>query len=196
MNGKMNKLKVKDLIVTGAFAALYVVLLLVVVSFLGFIPVTYILVPFLAPIILGPVYMMYTMKVPKFGAIIILSAIVGLITSMGGVWYALIWSLIIGTIAEFIARMGNYKSQKMYVASFSAFACTIIGPFLMVIFAKSTFLQSCTEYYGQGYADKLDALTPPWIIFVFLGMSLIGGFVGANFGKKLLRKHFDKAGIR
>lgn len=196
MNKKNSGLKVKDLIVTGAFAALYVVLLLMLVSFLGFIPITYVLVPFFVPIILGPVYMMYTMKVPKFGAIIILSAIVGLVTSMGGVWYALIWSLAIGAIAEFIARMGKYRSQKMYTVSFSVFACTIVGPFLMLVFAKSAFLQSCETYYGQEYADKIDALTPTWIIFVFIGMALIGGFIGAKFGTKLLGKHFDKAGIR
>lgn len=195
MRSTKSKLKVKDLIISGAFAALYVVLLLVFVSFLGFVPITYVLVPLLISIVLGPVYMMYTMKVPKFGAIIILSAIVGLITSMGGVWYALIWSLVLGVIAEFIAKMGKYQSQKMYVASFSVFACTNMGPFLMLIFAKSVFLQTCKEYYGQGYVDTLDALTPPWIVLAFLVMALIGGFIGASFGRKLLKKHFEKAGI-
>lgn len=196
MKQNNNTLKVKDLIITGAFAALYIVLLLTAVSFMGFIPVTYLLVPLLVPIILGPVFMMYTMKIPKFGAIIILSAIVGLVTSMGGVWYALIWSLFIGVVAELIAKSGQYKSQKLYVGSFSVFANTIVGPFLMILFAKPAFLQSCTEYYGKAYADKLDALTPSWIFIVLIGMALIGGFIGANFGKKILRKHFEKAGIR
>mgnify|MGYP001638585117 CR=1 FL=1 len=87
MSTKTNKLKTKDLIVAGAFAALYVVVLFAVVSVMGFIPILYLVAPFVNSIILGSIYMMYVTKVPKFGAILILAAAVGLLTSPVGYGY-------------------------------------------------------------------------------------------------------------
>lgn len=69
MSTKTNKLKTKDLIVAGAFAALYVVVLFAVVTVMGFVPILYLIAPFVNSVILGCIYMMYVTKVPKTGAI-------------------------------------------------------------------------------------------------------------------------------
>lgn len=112
MSTKTNKLKTKDLIVAGAFAALYVVVLFAVVTVMGFVPILYLIAPFVNSVILGCIYMMYVTKVPKTGAILILSVAVGLLTSTGGVWVSLIWCLTLGIVAELIARAGNHKSKN------------------------------------------------------------------------------------
>ena len=65
MSTKTNKLKTKDLIVAGAFAALYVVVLFVVVTVMGFVPILYLIAPFVNSVILGCIYMMYVKKCPK-----------------------------------------------------------------------------------------------------------------------------------
>ena len=108
MSTKTNKLKTKDLIIAGAFAALYVVVLFAVVTVMGFVPILYLIAPFVNSVILGCIYMMYVTKVPKTGAILILSVAVGLLTSTGGVWVSLIWCLTLGIVAELIARAGNH----------------------------------------------------------------------------------------
>lgn len=195
MKKNSNTLKTKDLIVAGAFAALYIVLLFVCVSALGIIPVTYLVAPMVMSIILGPVYMLYVVKIPKQGAILILAALVGLLTSMGGVWFALIWSLLIGIAAELIARGGKYRSRKLYMASYPVFACTNMGPFWTLVISKPMFLEACTNYYGADYAAAIDRLTPSWIIAVLIGIALVGGIVGGLLGKRLLKKHFEKAGV-
>lgn len=115
MFSRSSKLKTKDLIVAGAFSALYVVVLFAIVSVLGFIPILYLIAPFFNSIILGCIYMMYVAKVPKFGAILILSVAMGLITSMGGVWVSLLWCLTMGIVSELIARAGRYRSRKAYI---------------------------------------------------------------------------------
>lgn len=188
-------LKSKDLIVAGAFAALYIVVMFLGVSVIGFIPLLYLLAPLILGIILGPIFMLYVMKVPKRGAILILALLVGLITSMGGVWMALIWSLLCGLVAEIVAGIGKYSSKKLYTVSYCAFACTIVGPFWLLVLAKDTFLESTLAYYGQDYVTQLDALTPSWIILVLIGLALVGGLIGATLGKRLLKKHFEKAGV-
>lgn len=191
-----SKLKSKDLIIAGAFAALYVVVMFVGVSVLGFIPVTYLCAPLILPIILGPIWMLYVAKIPKRGAIFILAILVGLLTSMGGVWQAGIWALCCGIIAELIAgNIGHFKSRKSYLASYMIFACTNMGPFWMLLFAKGSFLEQCTIYYGAEYATTIDALTPAWFILVLIAMALVGGIIGGLFGQKLVSKHFKKAGV-
>ena len=112
MSTKTNKLKTKDLIIAGAFAALYVVVLFAVVTVMGFVPILYLIAPFVNSVILGCIYMMYVTKVPKFGAILILAAATGLLTSTGGVWVSLIWCLALGITAELIVRAGKYKSKN------------------------------------------------------------------------------------
>jgi energy-coupling factor transport system substrate-specific component len=195
MDKKANKLKTKDLIVAGAFAALYIVVLMVVVSVLGFMPIVYLMAPFFLSIPLGVVYMLYVMKVPKTGAILILAVLVGLVTSMGGMWFSIIWALALGVVAELFARAGKYGSAKMYQISFCVFAGTNMGPFWGLILAKPTFLANCVEYSGAEYAAALDALTPPWIVLVLIGIAVIGGLLGSALGRRLLKKHFEKAGV-
>ena len=165
MSTKTNKLKTKDLIVAGAFAALYVVVLFAVVTVMGFVPILYLIAPFVNSVILGCIYMMYVMKVPKTGAILILSVAVGLLTSTGGVWVSLIWCLALGIVAELIARAGNHKSKKSYILSYVVFACSSMSPFWMLAYAKPAFLQSCEAYYGADYAATLDKFTPRRVWF-------------------------------
>ena len=193
-NVKTNKLKMKDLIMAGAFAALYAILLFATVSATGFIPIVYIMAPLILSVVLGTVYMLYTAKIPKRWAILILAALVGILTSMGGMWFSLPWSLTLGLIADLIVNSGT-RTKKKYILSFMVFACTNMGPFWAIVIAKEQFLKVCTEYYGQDYTNAIDKLTPSWIMFVFLGFALLGGLIGGLIGTRVLKKHFEKAGI-
>lgn len=188
------KLKTKDYIIAGAFAALYVVLLLVTVTATGFIPVVYIFCPLILSVVLGTVYMLYVSKIPKRWAIMILAALVGLVTSMGGMWICIFWALLLGLIADLIANSG-VRSKKKYILSYMIFALTNMGPFWVLVLSKNKFLETCTRYYGQNYTNMIDKLTPSWIIFAFIGMALVGGLIGGIFGSRILKKHFEKAGV-
>jgi energy-coupling factor transport system substrate-specific component len=53
MEKQTAKLTTKDFIIAGAFSALYVVLLFVVVSATGFVPIVYIFAPFILSVVLG-----------------------------------------------------------------------------------------------------------------------------------------------
>ena len=194
MNKQTNKLTTKDLIMAGAFAALYAVLLVLLVSATGFIPILYICAPFILSVVLGTVYMLYTAKIPKRWAIMILAALVGLVTSMGGMWPCIFWALLLGLAAECIVNTGK-GSRKKYILSYMVFACTNMGPFWALVFAKQRFLDVVVSYNGQDYAKTFDRLTPWWMIFVFLAMAIVGGLAGGTLGGRILKKHFEKAGL-
>lgn len=188
-----NKLTTKDLITAGAFAAIYLVLLSVLSMVLAIVPVLFLLTPLVAGIILGTVYMLYAAKVTHTGAILALSILVGVITSSATI-YPLFFAILWGIIAEVIVAKGGRSTTALSV-SYCVFNLTSIGPFFAIIVAKEAFIESCATYYGTEYAASLDALTPSWIIVVFVALSLAGGLFGGLFGNKILKKHFKKAGV-
>ena len=161
-----SKLTTKDLIAAGAFAAIYLVLLTVLaVMVLPIVPVLYLATPLIAGIVLGTVYLLYCVKVPKTGAIFILALLVGAITSMASI-YPLIAAAVWGVVAEGIAAGKRRRSPNALAASYCVFNLTSMGPFFSLLLAKDAFLSTCVTYYGQEYADTIDRLTPDWIIAV------------------------------
>ncbi len=188
------KLKTRDLIYAGAFGAVYLILMLVIVMGSGIVPVLYILSPLTVGIICATVYMLYVIKIKKFGAILILAVLFGLVSSVNSV-YALAWTVLTGIVAELIARAGKYQSKKMFMVSYWIFNLNMIGPFLMLIYAKQQFIDMCVEYYGKDYAAAVDALTPSWIIFALAGLAVVGAVIGTLLASGFIRKHFEKAGV-
>lgn len=186
------KLTTRDLIAAGAFGAIYLVLITVMASVLAVVPILFLAIPLIAGIVLGTVYMLYAVKVPKKGAILILCLLVGLITSMATI-YPLLLSILWGLLAEVIAA-GKNRSGGAIAASYVIFNMTSIGPFYAIIIAKDAFLESCEIYYGSDYVAAMDALTPDWFIVVLIALALLGGLLGGRIGKRILKKHFEKAG--
>ncbi len=191
-----NKLKTKDLIYAGAFAAVYIVVMFVAVMLLGFVPLLYLFAsPFAVGLLNAVVYLMYIMKVKKFGAITILGLMFGIVTTSGGHPYSIIFSIPVAVVADLIAKQGKYESNKLNAISYMVFNLTMICPFITLVIAKEAFIESCLEYYGQGYADAISALTTDWLIFAQGGLAVVGAFLGTILAKKLLKKHFEKAGV-
>ncbi len=189
------KLTTKDLITAGAFGAIYLVVLTVLSTIvLPVVPVLFLATPLIAGLILGSVYMLYVTKVPGKGAILILAVLVGLITSMSTI-YPLLFAVLWGLIAEVVAGRNGRKSAGALAASYCVFNLTSVGPFFALLVAKDAFLGNVMTYYGADYAETLDALTPNWIFLVLVALALIGGALGGLFGKRILKKHFVKAGI-
>lgn len=188
------KLKTKDLIFAGAFAAIYLVLMLVVVMVSGMIPILYIISPLTVGVVCGTVYLVYVSKIRKFGAILILAVLFGIITGVNSV-YSIAWSVLMGLFAELIVRAGQYQSKKFFVMSYWVFNLNMIGPFFMLVYAKQTFLKLCAEYYPPEHVAQLDKLTPNWIIFALAGLAVLGGMIGSLIGSGLIKKHFEKAGV-
>lgn len=188
------KLKTRDLIYAGAFGAVYLILMLVIVMGSGIVPVLYILSPLTVGVICATVYMLYVIKIKKFGAILILAVLFGLVSSVNSV-YALAWTVLTGIVAELIAKAGKYQSKKMFMVSYWVFNLNMIGPFLMLIYAKQQFIDMCVEYYGKDYAAAVDALTPSWIIFALAGLAVVGAVIGTLLSSGFIRKHFEKAGV-
>ena len=190
-----NKLKGKDLVNIGIFAAIYFVINMVL-SFLGFIPLLLLLMVVITPVIGGTPFMLFLTKVRKFGMITIFAVIIGVLMMLTGMgFYAIFTSLIFGLAADLIAKSGNYSSVSKSMMATTVYSCWVWGNYLPIFIGREAYIAQYTEKGMKEYADTMMNLTPMWVCPVMLIAAFIAGIIGALIGKALLNKHFEKAGI-
>lgn len=188
------KMRTRDLIYAGAFGAIYLVLMLIIVLGTSAIPILYLIAPLTVGVVCGTVYEMCVLKVRKFGAALILGVLFALVACSSNMM-SLVAAIVVALLAELVIRAGNYTSKKMYLASFVVFNLNMACPYLMLQFARDEFLARSVEFYGQAYADGIAAIAPDWVILISIGCAIVGGIIGALISSKLIAKHFAKAGI-
>lgn len=189
------KLQAKDLITTGIFSAIILVVS-VGVSMLGYIPIFIPLLFVLVPLISGIPFMLFLTKVNKFGMITIMGLILGIIHGIMGMGpYVLASCVIFGFLSDLIFRSGNYESIKKSILGYGVFSIWVMGYSIAIIFTRSNYYDMLVSGYGQDYADTLMRYMPDWILLPLLAASFIFGIFGALLGRSLLKKHFIRAGI-
>ncbi len=191
---KEKKLKIKDLVTIGVFAVIYVVIIFAL-GMIGFLPVLYLVYPALLGIVSGTVIMLFMAKVQKPWAVLILGMLTSIFMMVEGNTYLLIiHSFVVMLIAELIRRVGNYNSFKYNMLSFAIFNTWICGSLMQMLWAREKYIE-IAMVMGEEYVNALIKLvTYPNMALVYLG-AILGGLIGANIGRILLKKHFIKAGI-
>jgi len=61
--------------------------------------------------------------------------------------------------------------------------------------AGQSYLDNIRDSMGSQYADTLMSMMPPWMLYVGFIILFAGGICGALLGRKMLKKHFQRAGI-
>ncbi|MBQ7919028.1 MAG: MptD family putative ECF transporter S component [Lachnospiraceae bacterium] len=189
-----NRLNGRDLINIGIYSAIYLVLA-IALAMTGLIPIFLILLSSMYGIICGIPFMLFLTKVKKPGMIFIMSVIMGVVMfATGMTWMPIPFSVVTGIIAEIVYRSGNYSSMKAAVLTCGIFPMWACGNYLPLFVQREQYFAERASY-GQEYADAVMRMTPNWMFFVLLIMTFVCGIMGGLIGKKLLKKHFVKAGI-
>ncbi len=190
-----SKLKVKDLVTIGIFSVIYFVLFMLIGS-AGVIPILYLLFPIPLAIITGILVILFMAKAPKRGALFIFGMITPLVMWAMGYPYILpLLSLFFMAIAEFIASRGEYKSLKYNTIAYAVFSCWPISSIMQVLLVWERYSKLHTESMGDGWLSTVKGLvTYQNVLLVLLG-TFIAGLIGAYIGRKMLKKHFERAGI-
>ncbi|MBP7187318.1 MAG: MptD family putative ECF transporter S component [Ruminococcus sp.] len=187
-------MKGKDLINIGIFSAIYFVIVFVV-AMLGFIPVFLPLLAVIVPIIGGIPFMLFLTRVKKFGMIWIMSVIMGLLMLLTGMsWPPLVVSVVSGLVADLVYKSGNYKSASKAVLTNGVFSLWLAANYLPLFFAAEKYWSS-RQNFGQDYIDAVTKLMPTWMCPVMFAAAFICGIIGGLLGRKIMKKHFEKAGI-
>lgn len=189
-----NRLNGKDFINIGIFTAIYFVITLIV-SMLGFIPIMLPGLAVIVPLVAGIPFMLFLTRVRKFGMVLIMGIILGIIMSLTGMgWPPIVTGAVAGLMAEFVIKSGNYTSTKKAILANAVFSLWIMGNFITVFFSAD-FYSSREVSIGPEYVAALKQLLQPWVFPVLIVCCLVFGYLGGLWGKAILKKHFEKAGM-
>ena len=188
------KIQPKDLMNAGIFSALYFVVVMAV-AMTGYIPIMMVLLPAIGPLLAGIPFMLYLTKVRKFGMILIMGILMGLLMMFTGMgWYSLPVAVIVSLISEFLIKSGAYKSSLKAVFAHGVFSIWMWGNYIPLFFNRESYW-STRQSFGREYMNALEALLPMWMCPVLFCMAFVFGVAGGFLGKAVLNKHFKKAGI-
>ena len=190
------KIGAKDLITLGIFTTIYFVIG-AALSMLVAIPVMVPFFPAIWALVNGTVFMLYTTKVEKFGLVTLMAVLSGLLVGLTGMgFWCLPAGVVFGLVGDLIMKKGNYKSYRHNVIGYSVFSLWTSGSLIpWYFFAQDTLAKYTEGGYGADYGTKVLSLISWWSLLIFVGLNFICGMSGAIIGKKITKKHFEKAGI-
>ena len=190
---KENKLKMKDVTTIGIFSALLLVITVVVGAITGISMTLYMFSVVITALVSAPFYMLIIAKVHKRGAIIMTCAIVGILWAVMGGIFVLIWMLLLGIIGEVLVTKTNYQNYTMIIVSYVLY----IVAYYMGAIAPLYYDVNYTYSHGnsQEAANTLLSAAHSTAAYVAVPIMIVVSVVGAILAKKMMRKHFEKAGV-
>ena len=195
MSQKKTSLEIRDLVTIGVFGVIYFVCMFAV-GMMGVVPILYLFYPMVFGVVGGPIVLLFMAKVQKPWALVIFGMLTPIIMFLFG--HTLLVpgiALVTMLIAEGIRRIGKYRSLRYNMLAYVVMATLLCSSLLQMLVMKELYLQLTEAEMGREYTEALEKLISVRNMgLVYLG-AVLGGIVGAFFGRKLLKKHFEKAGI-
>ena len=195
MSQRKTRLEVRDLVTIGVFGVIYFVCMFAV-GMMGVVPILYLFYPMTFGVVGGPIVLLFMAKVQKPWALVIFGMITPIIMFLFG--HTLLVpgvALVTMLVAEGIRRLGKYRSLRYNMLAYVVMATILCSSLLQMLVMKERYLQLTEAEMGREYTEALEKLISVRNLgLVYLG-AVLGGIVGAFLGRKLLKKHFEKAGI-
>lgn len=189
------KLNAKDLIHVGIYTAIYLVVFFVT-GMLNAIPFLYPLTYLITPILTGIPFMLFLTKVEKFGMVSIMGIILAVFWYlMGYTWIPTLTYIAAGLLSDLVFRLGKYKSFRFDVIGYWIFSCGMIGCAAPMWLLTATYMEQVRDSMGDGYVEGLGRFMPSWMGLAAIGIILVSASLGALLGRRMLKKHFERAGI-
>ena len=150
-------------------------------------------------LVCGPVYFLMVNRIRKRFVSLVYMTLLGLVFLMMGNWFLLPYFIVTGVICEVILwKRGACGDPKRMTAAWTAASLLYNGVNLLPIWffwdtyysfaVASGMEQSYINAYVQYYT------APSWVIFILV-FTMLCGFLGSLIGRKLIQKHFKKAGV-
>ena len=149
--------------------------------------------------ICAPVYFLMVQRVGKRGVSFIYMTLLGIIFLIMGNWYLLPYYIVIGLICEAVLwKHGAYQNPRRLMAAWTVSSLLFNGTNLLPIwfFWDAYYAFAVSSGMSQGYIDSYVRYftVPYWIIFI-VAFTTVCGFAGSMIASRLIKKHFEKAGV-
>ena len=197
---EIKKWSVKDVITTVLLSAVLIViqLLMNMVCMVNDF-VSMVLSVGIAAFLCAPVYMLMVSRIGKRFVTLIYMTLLGAIFFLMGNWFLLPYFIVVGFLCEAILwKQGSCDNSNRMTASWTVASFLYNGINLLPIwffwdtyydFAISSGME---QSYIESYVHYYTAYS--WIVFILLFTTLMG-FLGCMLGKRLIHRHFKKAGV-
>ena len=190
------KIQAKDLISLGLFTVLYFVLGCCVAIPIGFVPIFLPVLGALWTLITGIPFMLYAVRVKKFGLVTIMAILSGLLMGLTGMGYwGILTGAVFGVLGDLILKSGEYRSAKKTILGYGVFSLWMVGTYIPMYFIVEQSRADFAASFGEEYADKVMSVMPTWSLILVVAGIFVFAILGGLLGKAVLKKHFVKAGI-
>lgn len=191
-----NKLQAKDLINIGLFTVLYFVLGCCVAIPIGFVPIFLPILGALWTLITGIPFMLFAVRVKKFGMVTIMAVLSGLLMGLTGMgFWGILTGAVFGLLGDLIMKSGSYQSAKKTLLGYGVFSLWMVGTYIPMYFMVEQSRADFAKSFGDEYADKVMSVMPMRSIVLVIAAIFLFALLGGLIGKAILKKHFVKAGI-
>lgn len=192
-----NKLNSHDFITIGIFNAIGIVVYMAVAFTLTLTIVGGFISSGVALGIAAPIYLLMGVKIHKKGVFVVSGILLGIIALAGGHIPHAIFTVIGGFICDFI--INDYSSRIRIVLGYGLFALSdflgIVIPILL--FGPAIFIKNAEQKWhmtAEQIKQWVSYFTVHWIV-IFSILTFILASLGAYIATKILKKHFEKAGV-
>ena len=195
-----NKWSVRDVITTVLLSTVLIVIQLVVnMVCMANDFVSMVLSVGITMFLCAPVYMLMVSRIGKRFVTLIYMTLLGVIFLLMGSWFLLPYFIVTGVICEVILwKRGACGDPKRMTAAWTAASLLYNGVNLLPIwFFWDTYYDfALASGMEQSYIDSYVRYytSPGWLAFILLFTTLMG-FLGCMVGSRLIRRHFQKAGV-
>ncbi|MBP3710089.1 MAG: MptD family putative ECF transporter S component [Treponema sp.] len=197
-NNKRNALNARDLITIGILAAISLVIFMVTGIIAGVTIVGTIYNIPITSFFVSIAYMLLVARVRKPGTFFIMGTINSIPGLMAANIFGVVASIIGWGIADLISSLNNYRNKKILVLSYVAGATLHAAFFTFPMFASGgQYILKRQEAF-----HLTDAVIAQYIKFLswpiyssIIALTAVASLVGAIISIRILKKHFEKAGL-
>jgi hypothetical protein len=198
-NEKKNKLKMRDIITLSIFNVAMIIIMLVTkmcTMMLTTPAFDYLFYVGIMGLLCAPVFVVMSNKVAKRGTYLITGIFGGLfITVMGSPWFLPVM-IVVGIVCEIIMiGQDTYRNPKRNGIAYSVYwALYALGSAIPMFFFKEQYLNSLKESYTEEGIKTLVRFYGSWDMLLLIAViTIVLSAIGFIVGKKLMKKHIEKA---
>lgn len=197
---KSYNFQTRDFILIGVLTAVYFAVGMVIAMVTAMAsPLAHIFSPAITGVFGGIIYLLLVSKTPKKGVFTLSTIILMVLYQFSGGGYLpwFITTVLSAVIADLICLPTQYKGFKSIAIGFGLMVTgQALGNVFPVVFFAEKFRN---DFVSRGveavFMDQMIQFIQGPMAIIILVLSFSGGVVGMLLGKKLLIKHFKKAGI-
>ncbi len=193
----VDRLSVKDLVLVGVLGAAAAVVCMVIGIVCGLSPITNPFYPAFAAIPNGIIYMLMLAKVPKRGVFTISGVVYGLIFLVMGTFWFTVLCFFLSCVAADAVMWGNPRSPRRMLAGYAVSVAGLsFGYCGAIVLLRDAFsLTMRNNGIPAEYSDALNSFISDPMLLVMVAVGVILAIIGGAIGRRVLRKHFVRAGL-